>query len=89
MRSAAEVAVTAELGRRLHSARGVLGAGERREHPGALALELASVDRPIEIYRKDGLFRLHVGPYRTRAEAAATAEKVRDTLDVRPHVVVR
>jgi rare lipoprotein A len=53
------------------------------------ALELAALDRPIEIYRKDGLFRLHVGPYRSRAEAAAAAEKLRDTLDVRPHVVVR
>ena len=53
------------------------------------ALELASLDRPIEIYRKDGLFRLHVGPYRSRAEAAAAAEKLRDTLDVKPHVVVR
>jgi rare lipoprotein A len=53
------------------------------------ALELAALDRPIEIYRKDGLFRLHVGPYRSRAEAAAAAERLKDTLDVRPHVVVR
>jgi len=53
------------------------------------ALELATLDRPIEIYRKDGLFRLHVGPYRSRAEAAAAAEKLKDSLDVRPHVVVR
>jgi rare lipoprotein A len=53
------------------------------------ALELASLDRPIEIYRKDGLFRLHLGPYRSRAEASAAAERVKDTLDVRPHVVVR
>jgi rare lipoprotein A len=54
------------------------------------ALELASLDRPIEIYRKDGLFRLHVGPYRSRAEASAAAERLKDTLvDVKPHVVVR
>jgi len=53
------------------------------------ALELASLDRPIEIYRKDGLFRLHVGPYRSRAEASAAAERLKDSLDVRPHVVVR
>jgi hypothetical protein len=30
-----------------------------------------------------------VGPYRTRAEANADAEKLKDALDVRPHVVVR
>jgi rare lipoprotein A len=53
------------------------------------ALELAALDRPIEIYRKDGLFRLHVGPYRTRAEASAAADRLKDALDVRPHVVVR
>ena len=53
------------------------------------ALELASLDRPIEIYRKDGLVRLHVGPYRSRAEASAAAERQKDTLDVKPHVVVR
>jgi rare lipoprotein A len=54
-----------------------------------LALELAVLDRPAEVYRKDGLFRLHVGPYRTRADANADAEKLRDALELRPHVVVR
>ncbi len=52
-------------------------------------LEFASLDRPIEIYRKDGLFRLHVGPYRTRAEAGAIVDSLKATLDVKPHVVVR
>jgi rare lipoprotein A len=54
-----------------------------------LALELATLERPAEIYRRDGLFRLHVGPYRTRAAADADAEKLREALDVRPYVVVR
>jgi rare lipoprotein A len=54
-----------------------------------LALEFAALDRPAEIYRRDGLFRLHVGPYRTRAEANAAAERLKDALDVKPHVVVR
>jgi len=54
-----------------------------------LALEIATLDRPAELYRKDGLFRLHVGPYRTRAEAVAAADRLRDALDLRPHVVVR
>jgi rare lipoprotein A len=54
-----------------------------------LALELAVLDRPAEVYRKDGLFRLHVGPYRTRAEATAAADRLKETLDVTPHVVVR
>jgi rare lipoprotein A len=54
-----------------------------------LALEIATLDRPAELYRKDGLFRLHVGPYRTRAEAVAAADRLRDALDLKPHVVVR
>jgi rare lipoprotein A len=54
-----------------------------------LALEVATLDRPAEVYRKDGLFRLHVGPYRTRAEAVAAADRLREALDVQPHVVVR
>ncbi|HSD54366.1 MAG TPA: septal ring lytic transglycosylase RlpA family protein [Burkholderiales bacterium] len=54
-----------------------------------LALEFAALDRPAEIYRRDGLFRLHVGPYRTRAEASAAADRLKDALDVKPHVVVR
>jgi rare lipoprotein A len=54
-----------------------------------LALELARFEGQVEIYRKDGLYRLHVGPYRTRAEASAVADQIRDALDVQPHVVVR
>ena len=86
---AAEVAVTAEPGG-VFIQLAAFSARENAESMRArLALELASVDRPIEIYRKDGLFRLHIGPYPTRAEASAMVEKLRDSLDVKPHVVVR
>ncbi len=54
-----------------------------------LALELASFAGEIAVYRKDGLYRLHVGPYRTRAEANAAAEQIRDAFDMQPHLVVR
>jgi rare lipoprotein A len=54
-----------------------------------LALEFAALDRPAEVYRRDGLYRLHVGPYRTRTDANAAAERLKDALDVKPHVVVR
>jgi rare lipoprotein A len=84
-----DVAVTAEPGG-LYVQLAAFSARENAESFRArAALELASLDRPIEIYRKDGLFRLHVGPYRSRAEASAAAERLKDTLDVKPHVVVR
>jgi rare lipoprotein A len=54
-----------------------------------LSLELAPLERAIEIHRQDGLFRLQVGPYRTRAEADAVVEQIRDALDLQSHVVVR
>jgi rare lipoprotein A len=70
-----------------------LGAFAERENAenfrARLALELSVLDRPAEVYRKDGLFRLHVGPYRTRADANADAERLKDALDLRAHVVVR
>jgi rare lipoprotein A len=51
--------------------------------------ELAWLDRSIEIFPKDGLFRLHVGPYRSRSEALAVADRIGIALDVKPHVVTR
>jgi rare lipoprotein A len=54
-----------------------------------LSLELATLERQIGIHRQDGLYRLQLGPYRTRAEADAVVEQLRDALDLQPHVVVR
>jgi rare lipoprotein A len=70
-----------------------LGAFSARENAenfrARLALEAAALDRPAEVYRRDGFFRLHVGPYRSRAEAAAAAAQLRELLDVAPQIVVR
>jgi rare lipoprotein A len=54
-----------------------------------LSLELAELDRAIEIFLQDGLYRLHIGPYRSRAEAVAVADRLKRLLDHVPHVVVR
>ena len=50
---------------------------------------LAWLNQAIEILQKDGLFRLHLGPYRDRAEARGIAERIRETLDLTPVFVVR
>jgi rare lipoprotein A len=84
-----EVPIAAEPGG-IYLQLGAFSAPENAENLRArLALELAALDRAIEIFRRDGLYRLHVGPYRSRAEAAAVADQIRGALDVRPHVVVR
>jgi rare lipoprotein A len=86
---AVEVPVAAEAGG-IYVQLGAFATPENAESLRArFALELATFDGQIEIYRKDGLYRLHVGPYRTRAEANAVAGQIRDALDVQPHLVVR
>jgi rare lipoprotein A len=52
-------------------------------------LELADLERAMGIYLKDGLFRLQVGPYRSRSEASSIAEQIRSALEVTPLLVVR
>jgi rare lipoprotein A len=51
--------------------------------------QLAWLDRAIEILQRDGLFRLHLGPYRDRAEAGGIAERIRDALDLKAVFVTR
>jgi rare lipoprotein A len=51
--------------------------------------QLAWLDRAIEILQSDGLFRLHLGPYRDRAEAGTIAERIRNALDLKAVFVTR
>ncbi len=54
-----------------------------------VAAQLGWLDKAVEVYRREGLFRLHVGPYRDRAEARRVADRIGAALDVKPSVVVR
>jgi len=45
--------------------------------------QLAWLKQPIQVQARAKLFRLHLGPYRNRAEANAIAEKIRAELDFR------
>ena len=49
--------------------------------------ELAWLNDAIQIFSRDGMFRLHLGPYRDRNEADAIAEKIRTELNFKPLVV--
>lgn len=51
--------------------------------------QLAWLNDAIRIYSRDGMFRLHLGPYRNRDEANGMAEKIREALQFKPVVVVR
>jgi rare lipoprotein A len=52
-------------------------------------LELGWLDATIAVAREDGMFRVHVGPYRNRSEALVAVERIRDSLELRPVFVVK
>ncbi len=49
--------------------------------------QLSWLNQPVQIQERGNLFRLRLGPYRSRGDANATAEKIRAELDFRPLVV--
>lgn len=51
--------------------------------------ELGWLSEGIQILQQGGLFRLHAGPYRDRAEASGMAERLRAELQLNPMIVVR
>ncbi len=51
--------------------------------------ELGWLNDAIEIFNRDGLFRLHLGPYRDHSQADSMAARIREALELRPMIVVR
>jgi len=51
--------------------------------------QLAWLNDAIRIFAHEGMYRLDLGPYRDRGEAAGMAEKIRDALQFQPLIVVR
>jgi len=70
-----------------------LGAFSARDNAEAFRVHvyqsLTWLEQAIQILQKDGLFRLHLGPYRDGIEAAGIAERIRSALDLRAVVVIR
>jgi rare lipoprotein A len=42
---------------------------------------------PIQVSSRDGLHRVRLGPYRNRQEAAAIADRVRESLGFAPAIL--
>jgi rare lipoprotein A len=51
--------------------------------------QLAWLNDAIRIFARDGMYRLDLGPYRDRDEAAGMADKIREALQFIPIIVVR
>jgi rare lipoprotein A len=43
----------------------------------------------LEIARVEGLYRVQLGPYGNRADASAAGERLRELLDLQPHLITR
>ena len=70
-----------------------LGAFSARENAESLRVkiyeQLAWLNQAIKILHEGGLYRLHLGPYGDRSEAVGVANRIRDSLELKPIVVVR
>ncbi len=51
--------------------------------------KLGTVEKSLSLFQKDGLERVHLGPYATQDEARAAGEKLRVRLGFKPYVSVR
>jgi rare lipoprotein A len=51
--------------------------------------ELNWLNHAISIHPREGMYRLHLGPYRDRSEAGDMAERIRAALELNPMIIVR
>jgi rare lipoprotein A len=54
-----------------------------------LLRQLDWLTEPIHLHARDGMYRLHLGPYRDAQEAGIVAERIREALALKPFVVQR
>jgi rare lipoprotein A len=86
---ASQIPVAAESGG-YYLQLGAFGSKDNAEN--FLARMKAQVDwlsPTLHIFPRDGLFRVHAGPYANQAEARATAERVTQSLGLKPVVLTR
>ncbi len=54
-----------------------------------LQVQLDSLAQQLHIHFKDGLYKVHAGPYRSRAQARSAAARISAKLGIKPMVLVR
>ncbi|MQY51829.1 septal ring lytic transglycosylase RlpA family protein [Rhodocyclus tenuis] len=54
-----------------------------------LTRELDWVGEPLRVVAANGMYRVHLGPYASRADAERNAERIRQTLGFKPSFVIR
>jgi rare lipoprotein A len=70
-----------------------VGAFSARENAeslrGRVAAEIAELKEAVQVLSIGNLWRLHVGPYRSRDDARPIADKIESLLRLKPLLVVR
>lgn len=70
-----------------------LGAFSQRDNAEAFRTRVYQrldwLDDAINVKSGDGLYRLHLGPYRDRAEAERMARRIQEALELKPTVIVK
>ena len=51
--------------------------------------EVAWLNDAIEVLQREGIYRLHLGPYKDRGEATGVAERLKRDIDLNPVFVIR
>ncbi len=51
--------------------------------------QLGNLSEVLHIFAKNGLFKVHLGPYHNQSEATKVAENVRRALDIKPLMIIR
>lgn len=51
--------------------------------------EMSWLSRAIALYAREGLYRVHAGPYADRAQADAVARRIEQSMDLRPILITR
>jgi peptidoglycan lytic transglycosylase len=83
------VAVTAEQ-KGLFLQLGAFGSQDNAENYLArLRAQIDGLAPALHIYRRQGLFRVHAGPYASEADARAAADRISQALGIKPMVFVR
>jgi rare lipoprotein A len=70
-----------------------LGAFGQRQNAeaflGHMRAEIAWLSGELGLYARDGVFRVHAGPYPDRAQADRVASRIEQTMDLRPVLLTR
>jgi len=69
---------------------GAFGSRENAENFLArMKIQVEWLASTLHVFSRDGLFRVHAGPYAREAEARQAADRVSQALGVRPFVLTR